>query len=431
MNGQPTSNRKMIRVLVALMILTWATQTLLHQWARGQEAPPQVVIAAPEPAAERFVPGTDQTAQGATLELRGEATVGGPQVTLRQICRWADADRTIFAPVADLVVARCQGNAPFQSITINEIRRTLRDAGVNLAAVRFAGTTNCTVTRSDVKYDEKSALAQWANAKNGQLPAAAPWDLPTTRPAAQLAAEKLNAATTARARAAQGVAAPRPRTLLDLLLADAALRLALPVEQLQITFNPADEKLLNLAEPQFKFNLEARYVRNLGDVSWDVLIVTEGGTKKVTVNAMARAWQKQVVVSRAMAYRQVIRNDDVIEHRVLADRLPDDPLLAVEQVVGQEAARELKPGTVITARMVSPVPLVKTGQFIAVTLTSGNVRIKTVGRAMEAGSFGQTVRVRNDATHEVYEVVLTGPQEGTMNGGAPPAARKLDSQPRH
>jgi flagella basal body P-ring formation protein FlgA len=85
------------------------------------------------------------------------------------------------------------------------------------------------------------------------------------------------------------------------------------------------------------------------------------------------------------------------------------------QGVGQEAAREIKPGMVLTSKMVNPVDLAKPGQFITVSMASGGVHIKTVGRAIEAGVFGQPIKVKNEATGEVYEVVLTGPQEGTIS----------------
>ena len=75
-------------------------------------------------------------------------------------------------------------------------------------------------------------------------------------------------------------------------------------------------------------------------------------------------------------------------------------------------------GTVLTARTVQAVPLARTGQFITVTLSRGGVRVKTVGRAMGEGSYGQTIKVKNEATKDVYEVVLTGPQEGTMGPAA-------------
>jgi flagella basal body P-ring formation protein FlgA len=87
--------------------------------------------------------------------------------------------------------------------------------------------------------------------------------------------------------------------------------------------------------------------------------------------------------------------------------------------VGQESAQDLKPGMILTARMINPLDLAKPGQFVTVTMVSGNIRIKTVGRAMEAGTYGQTIKVKNEATDAIYEVVLTAPQEGTIS---PPRA---------
>jgi flagella basal body P-ring formation protein FlgA len=49
----------------------------------------------------------------------------------------------------------------------------------------------------------------------------------------------------------------------------------------------------------------------------------------------------------------------------------------------------------------------------------GQVTVKTVGRAMEAGTYGQGVKVRNETTQDIYEVTVTGPQEGTVS----PASR--------
>ena len=72
--------------------------------------------------------------------------------------------------------------------------------------------------------------------------------------------------------------------------------------------------------------------------------------------------------------------------------------------------------------MLDPVQLVKVGQFVTITLEQGTVRIKTVAKALESGSFGQTIRVKNEATKDVFQVVLTGPQTATMNLGTPVAS---------
>src|SRR5690606_36228000 len=106
----------------------------------------------------------------------------------------------------------------------------------------------------------------------------------------------------------------------------------------------------------------------LGRVSWDVIIEADGQTQKARLTGTARAWQQQLVVTKPLAFKQIIREDDVVDRRTLVDHLGDAPLLRPEQAIGRMAAMELKPGTVLTARMVDAVPLVRPGQLVTVSL---------------------------------------------------------------
>lgn len=436
-NGRPLGLRKRMQIVIAVVLLAWATQTLLHQWGycHGAETPAAAtaLAAGSDGASEKFVPGTDRFAAGATLELRGDATILGPEVKLKQLCRWSDADAQVFLPVADLVIARIEHGSPFRSIRVEQIRDTLHDAGMNLAIIKFAGPLSCTVTRSDASYDEQTALRLWAEAKEPKADVDA-----GTRGHGDAGKEKTGTQVVSGPSAdaktgAAGVSVVDPtgkpasaaedspaRTLRSLLIDDLSLRLSIPKDQLQVTFNPADEKLLNLSEPLFKFNIQPRRVRDLGEVTWNVTVLSGAGSQKGAVTATARAWRNEVVLNKPLAYGQVIQPDDVADRRVLSDQLPTDQLLARPQVVGQQASRDLKVGTVMNARLVDAVPLVKPGQLVTVTLTVGSVSVKTVGRAMEGGSYGQAIKVRNESTKDIFEVVLTGPQQGTMDP-LPPA----------
>ncbi len=434
MNSQRPISRKKIQILVILTILVWATQTLLHQWGFGAEVPAVPAEPAPEAiAAEKFVPEPSRLRPGATLEVRAEATIHGSEVRIKQVCRWSDADARSMAQVGDLVVARFGPRVAFKTISVDEIRQTLHDAGANLAFIRFAGPVACTVSRSDVEFNEGQALDQWIAARQGGGNGAADAAVqpPATQPSGETVHDAAGRPTTRpvapseTADAAQTNGAPETNSpvhsLQELLTADLAVRLGLPKEELQVSFNPADQKALNLLEPQFKFNLDGRNIRNLGPVSWEVQIVTDSESRKMRVTATARAWQRQAVLTRPLSCKQILQTSDVQERRMLSDHLPDEPLLSSIQAVGQQASRDLKPGVVLTSRMVDAVPLVRTGQFVTVTLSRGNVQIKTVARAVEGGSFGQTIKVKNEATRDVFEVVITGPQEATV--GAEPAAK--------
>jgi flagella basal body P-ring formation protein FlgA len=408
-NRRPLSKRKTVQMLVILTILAWATQTLLHQWGYGQEvpqAPAPLTVSADMIDGEKFVPADRPAAVGGALELRGEATVVGSDVKLKQVCRWSDADAPLFASIADLTMAHLADGTAFRVLSVDDIRQTLRDAGTNIAMINFVGQTRCTVTRSDAPVGPHDAINDWIAAHNS---GAAGGALPATRPAA--------AQPTAVLASSKDEQTNSPfHSLRDLLTADICQRFSIPADQIQMTFNPQDQKVLGLCEPLFKFDIQPRRALNLGLVSWDVSICSDSATKKVTIIANARAWQDQVVVARPLAYKQLLRADDFTTRRVLSDSLPAQPLLRLEQCAGEQSAADLKPGTIMIARMVDPVPLVRAGQLITITLTSGSVQIRSVGRAMEQGSLGQSIKVRNETTRDVFDVTVTGRQEGRLGG---------------
>src|SRR4051794_27671656 len=128
MHGRPLGKRKRVQITIGLVILAWATQLLLHQWGYGAEVEPTPAVLADVPPVaahappaphERFIPARPSAA-GATIELRPEATVFGPEVRLKQICRWSNHDAAVFLPIAELIVLRFDSKAPYKSIGIDE-----------------------------------------------------------------------------------------------------------------------------------------------------------------------------------------------------------------------------------------------------------------------------------------------------------------------
>jgi len=243
---RPLSKKKTVQLMVILTILAWATQTLFHQWGYGQTTDAQstdVPATQPQYSDEKFVPGTQRFAMGATLELRSEATVIGGEVKLKQVCRWSDTDAPVFAPIADLTLMRLGQNVPFRTISIADVKSLLHDAGVNIAAINIVGAGSCTVGRSDVEFNEGDALQKWLNAREGR---AGPND--PAAPEQPLADSHGDAATASSTiPATQPAAKPQDEgnpyhSLRQLLTQDLSVRLEIPVEQIQMTFRPQDER---------------------------------------------------------------------------------------------------------------------------------------------------------------------------------------------
>lgn len=414
-NGRPLTRRQTVRILILLTFLAWATQTLFHQWGFGQDLTGVAVDVADQ---GKFLPSTN--VGGAIIELKSEVTLVGADVKLKQIARWNEADATLLAPIGDLVVLRLSQGTPYKTISLDEVRGLLSDAGVNLAQIRLSGATKCTVARTDVKFNEGDALKKWLDAQDPQSAKkqansssdealAAPIDSPPTVAVAPAPGDRKKR--------------PEPvRTLRDQLTDDLATRLQLPADTMQVTFNVKDDRVLNLVEGVFKFSLEPVRARDLGTFQYDVTITNNGNSQKTSIIGQARAWQQQVVVMKPVSFHQLIRDEDLQARKTLIDRLGTDPVITMTQAVGQQAARELKPGAVMTGRLVDAVPLVRTGQLVTVTYTQGSIQLRSVARATQGGSFGQSVQVKNETTGAIFEVILTGPQTGTMSGSS-----KIDS----
>ena len=432
---RPIGKKKTVRLMIALTVLAWATQTLFTQWAHGQEVPEaqKRTEFTDGFGAERFMPTTPGSMIGATIELRAEATVVGTEIKLKQVCRWSDHDAAALAPLAEFTIGRVATGSPFRALTLAELKSMLRDAGINIAAINFAGAASCTINRGDTKVDGQNALAQWIDAKQGKTeslnnPVKIGPKLGEEKAKPQAAEEPQLASEKPAGPASSALVVEQKsfRTLRDALQSDLVERLGIPLVSLNISFKGSDERVLALSEPGFQFEIEPIRVRNLGEVAWTVKIrvprapgSNEGAadTQKVTVTANARMWQQQVITARPLTHKQVIREEDVADRRALVDRLPDDTLIGRSQAVGQMAGRDLKPGTVLTAKLVDPVQLVRAGQFVTININNGSVAVKTVARAMENGSYGQQIRVKNEATNDVFTVTLTGPQTASMTAG--------------
>jgi flagella basal body P-ring formation protein FlgA len=409
MNNQRLSRRKQIQLLIALTILAWATQTLIRQWGYGQTvaAPQASVVAWPtdgtnaaaaapgaalndanDSARDKFVPSASDSSPSGTLEVCREAVVSGADVKLKQVCRWADSDAAVFVPLAETTIAQLGSGRTSRIITVSDITQTLHDAGVNVAMINFAGAGQCEVSRSDAQTDGQQTVQQWLDAQ----PAAA--------------------------KASPGDGEPKTdpdyHPLRDLLVEDLADRLGIAVPDMQVTFGAQDEKLLSLAEPLFHFDISPSRARALGTVSWEVTVLAGTTSKRVTVSAVARAIENQVVVAEPIAAHTVLSAANFTTRRKLVDSAPGRQFLTLEQCVGQEAAEDLHPGTVMTSRLVMPAPMVKPGQLVTVNLRRGTIELRSVARAMEQGTMGQTIRVRNENTRDVLEVQVTGPKEARL-----------------
>ena len=345
-NPRPVmSIRKTVQLMVILTLLAWATQTLFAQWGYGglilpaPAAPSSSFGPAPAPApAPPAAPLRFGRANGgATIELQPRARFDGHDtITLRDVCKWSDADAAVMEPLANTLIAKI-GNAPrVRAVSVDDIKSRLHDAGANLSLLQFTGAATCAVLVGDEAGEPEIAFDQGRSSPAAPAPAPPLFPAPAATPAEQpVVGEMLEAQS-----------APQP-------------------------------------------------------------VVAEPPPPVVH-------YDEQLVLTRPLSRGQRIIASDVAVKRVVVDQPTTRPAVALDEIVGNVASREMKKGDVLAPADISRPAVVTRGQFMTVALRVGTFDVQTVARAMDSAAAGEACRAKNEASGEVYRVVVTAPNEGRV-----------------
>ena len=131
------------------------------------------------------------------------------------------------------------------------------------------------------------------------------------------------------------------------------------------------------------------------------------GTAVATVDVVAA----HVVSSRAIARDDEISAGDVHVVEGPVKDLPLRRLPALADVVGARPRRAVAAGEVMTAALVTVPPVVRSGDELTVTVTSGAVQVSGTGRASGSGHVGDEIRVTRPGSRQVLRARITGPGE--------------------
>jgi flagella basal body P-ring formation protein FlgA len=125
-------------------------------------------------------------------------------------------------------------------------------------------------------------------------------------------------------------------------------------------------------------------------------------------------FEEQLVLTRPLSRNQRIIASDIAVRRVPVDAPATQPGITKDEIIGNLAARDLKAGEVFDAEDITRPAAVTKGQFMTVALRIGQFDVETVARAMDTAATGEICRAKNEATGDVYRVVITAANEGRV-----------------
>lgn len=134
-------------------------------------------------------------------------------------------------------------------------------------------------------------------------------------------------------------------------------------------------------------------------------------TLRVPVHA--EVWRPVAVLNRPIKRRAVVSAEQVrMEPREVLG-LSRGYFGAIEQVLGQQASRNLKGNVVLDPGMIEAARLVTRGDLVLVSAEDGRIAVHTQGVALQDGVEGASVQVRNARSGRVISGQVTA--RGTVS----------------
>lgn len=179
-------------------------------------------------------------------------------------------------------------------------------------------------------------------------------------------------------------------------------------EEAEITVSPLDPRLrLSRCEEPLEAFLPAGG-KLAGNTSVGVRCPS-GKKWSLYVSAKISVFGEVLVATRAIPRATHLGPSDVTFERRDLSRLPYGYFTDPAELDGMMTKRRLNAGTVLTPSSLQEAPMVKRGERVILSIDTGGLQIRAAGTAMQEGSRGQRIRVRNINSKRIVEGVIIGP----------------------
>lgn len=99
----------------------------------------------------------------------------------------------------------------------------------------------------------------------------------------------------------------------------------------------------------------------------------------------------------------IIREHDIAWVSVPSHMVRNNVVYEARELIGKEAKRSISANKPVNARDVTDPLLVEKGQLVAMWYKTPYMELKTLGHAMEDGSSGDVIRLKNTSTKAILQ----------------------------
>ncbi|UTZ21046.1 flagellar basal body P-ring formation chaperone FlgA [Vibrio campbellii] len=143
----------------------------------------------------------------------------------------------------------------------------------------------------------------------------------------------------------------------------------------------------------------------------NVLVECPADDWKVYVPVRISASVPMIVSTRQLGRGEIISASDVTTSMIELQRFRKDGFTTYGQVIGAKLKRNVRLGDVVER---NDVCVVCRNEKVTIQAVKGGMTITTKGTALQDGSAGDQVRVKNDKSQRIIEGIVTGIAEITI-----------------
>jgi len=169
---------------------------------------------------------------------------------------------------------------------------------------------------------------------------------------------------------------------------------------------------------------ELRYNKRSGRIVAKLVAPANNPTYTLRLTGRLQRLIEVPVLTRRIRRGAIIRARDVVLHKLDRARVASATVLDRTNVVGLAARRTLRRGEPLNSGDLRAPVLVRRGALVTMEIQTSQMRLTARGKALESGSRGDTVRIRNIQSKRVIEGTVVGADRVRIKHSGPLAARQ-------
>lgn len=124
------------------------------------------------------------------------------------------------------------------------------------------------------------------------------------------------------------------------------------------------------------------------------------------------------VITSSIPANTIIKEDDIDFIRIEKSKLKNDVITEISDIVGQTLKRRSSENQPIRARDIMKKQLVFRNNTINIIYETANMKLSSIGIALEDGAIGDVIKVRNPSSNKVIQAIVQNDKDAKVISSA-------------